>query len=212
MENLYANWFVNPPYTNFSSEERLGGLFTSMIKEMTIEACGSCKPYGKSKLHFYISKTGENPQKESQYLLKKSITEDIDLHFPIYGQAAREIITPGSLFIQLVPSPGCSVIVRDESKIGSGKIPQMISGMLAVWPLLLVSYSMATLFGQSIWFFVSILIFLDATNCKKDGSYTIYCVMLINSFLIPENIYSCKMMRAHSWELLICSWDLLVCS
>ena len=125
---------------------------------MIIEACGSCKPYQKSILHFYVSQTGENTKKFSEFDLKLAISTAVDLNFPIYGQSSREVIAPDSLFVQLVPSPGCSVIVRDETKLAS-MIDKMILGVLNVWPLLLVSYLIATIFGQLVWFFVSIIYF-----------------------------------------------------
>ena len=123
---------------------------------MIIEACGSCKPYEKSILHFYVSKTGENTKKDTEFDLKRAISAEADLHFPIYGQSSREVIAPDSFFTQLVPSPGCAVIVRDEAKL-AGMVDKMILSILKVWPLLLVSYCIATLFGQLVWFFVSII-------------------------------------------------------
>ena len=154
MEHLYANWHVIPPYTNLSSPNNLGGFFPDLLKEMIIEACGSCKPYKRSQLHFYFTTTGENPHKESENSLKLSIKPAMDLYFPIYGQSSREVIAPNSLFMQLVTSPGCSVIVRDEAKL-AGAVDKMIISVLKIWPLLLVSYCIATIFGQLVWFFVS---------------------------------------------------------
>ena len=158
LENLYANWYANPPYATVSDSGKLGGLFPGLLHEMIIEACGSCKPYKKSQLHFDVSKIGAKTQKESEFILKNSITADTDLFFPIYGKTSREVLAPDSLFIQLVTSPGCSVVVRDEAKL-AGAVDKMILGVLGVWPLLLVSYCLATVFGQLVWFFVSRILF-----------------------------------------------------
>ena len=152
---------------------------------MIIEACGSCKPYKKSILHFYVSQTGENTKKFSEFDLKRAITAEVDLHFPIYGQSSREVIAPDSLFVQLVPSPGCSVIVRDEAKL-AGMVDKMILGVLNVWPLLLVCYLIATVFGQLVWFFVSKIkyIFSQVLFCPYICGVVIYIFYYFWRFLL----------------------------
>ena len=68
-----------------AGENNLTGLFPPLVKEMIEDACGSCRGYKRSTLHYFISKTGSSPHKENEYELKQSISPDVDVSFPIYG-------------------------------------------------------------------------------------------------------------------------------
>jgi len=54
--------------------------------------------------------------------------------------------------LELLPSPGIALVVRDEEADGEALVNTMILGMFQIWPLLLVSYCVATLFGILVWF------------------------------------------------------------
>ena len=130
------------------------GIFTTVIRSMIIEACGSCDQYLNSTLHFDVSRTGLDPNRRSVYKLKISITDDVDVSFPYYERRSTKTVVPGSIFVPLISSPGCAFIVRDELNVE--RIAQaLILNVLKVWPLLLVSYCIATLFGIIIWSTVS---------------------------------------------------------
>ena len=130
------------------------GIFTTVIRSMIIEACGSCDQYSNSTLHFDVSRTGLDPNRRSVYKLKISITDDVDVSFPYYERRSTKTVVPGSIFVPLISSPGCAFIVRDELNVE--RIAQaLILNVLKVWPLLLVSYCIATLFGIIIWSTVS---------------------------------------------------------
>lgn len=160
---MYGNWYENAPYTELDGPSNLKGLIPTMLSELMVEACGTCKPYGQSKIHFFTSKTGESPQKETELDLKNSISSHVDASFPIYGDKFRKVLVPESLYTLVIPSPGCSIVVRDSKRADT--VNRMIFNVLKVWPLLLVSYCIATLFGFLIWFSVRILsIFIYSFN------------------------------------------------
>ena len=122
---------------------------------MIIAACGSCRGYEKSILFFNTSKNGVDPNRRSMYEMKLTINEDVDVSFPYYERREVEAVVPGSAFVQIIPSPGCAFIVR--AAVDVEKLTEtLVMNVLNVWPLLLVSYSIATLFGILIWFTVSL--------------------------------------------------------
>ena len=125
-----------------------------MIESIILEACGSCKTYEQSIFHLFQSISGLPTNKQSEKKLKNSINNQVDVSFPVYTSKDRTEVVPGSSTVQIIPSPGCSLIVRDEANM-VGVVDKMILGILQVWPLLLVCYSIATLFGILVWFTVS---------------------------------------------------------
>ena len=132
----------------------LEGFFTDMVQNMFIEACGNCKLYNKSEMYLYNTKTGENPNKGSAYKLKQDISKDVDVSFPIYGQSEKSTYIDNSVFLQLVDSPGCALIVRDGKDMLE-QLNSLIISVVHVWPLLIISYAIATVCGTLIWLSVS---------------------------------------------------------
>ena len=125
-----------------------------MIESIILEACGSCKTYEQSIFYLFQSISGLPTNKQSEKKLKNSVNDQVDVSFPVYTSKDRTEVVPGSSTVQIIPSPGCSLIVRDEANM-VGVVDKMILGILQVWPLLLVCYSIATLFGIMVWFTVS---------------------------------------------------------
>ena len=125
-----------------------------MIESIILEACGSCSTYEQSRFHLFQSISGLPTNKQSEKKLKNSINDQVDVSFPVYTYKDRTEIIPGTSTVQIIPSPGCSLIVRDETNM-VGVVDKIILGILQVWPLLLVCYSIATLFGILVWFTVS---------------------------------------------------------
>ena len=155
-KELYGYWYNFPPYVVQLGAYEITGMFTTVIHSMIIDACGSCDQYSNSTLHFDVSRTGLDPNRRSVYELKISITNDVDVSFPYYERRSTKTVVPGSIFVPLIPSPGCAFIVRDELNVERLTMT-LILNVLKVWPLLLVSYCIATLFGILIWSTVSIL-------------------------------------------------------
>ena len=155
-KNLYGHWYNFPPYVVQQGAYRITGMFTTVIQSMIIEACGTCDQYANSTLHFDVSRTGLDPNRRSVYELKVSITDDVDVSFPYYERRSTQTVVPGSIFVPLISSPGCAFIVRDELNIE--KITHtLVLKVLKLWPLLLISYCIASLFGILIWSTVSSL-------------------------------------------------------
>ena len=157
-EFLYANLYIKSPFTSIDGDLNPSGFFVKLLQEMVIQSCGSCQDYPNSQLYFTQSKSGDDPVKSSEFELKNSINDDVDLSFPIYGVEGHEV-APDSTFSLLVKSPGMLMVVRDENKIND-VIKKMILGVFNVWPLLLVSYAIASLFGILIWFTVRLFLVL----------------------------------------------------
>ena len=103
--------------------------------------------------YYYVSKTGEDPVKRNEYELKRDISEFVDVSFPIYSQTGRSF-ADSSEFVMLVKSSGCSLIVRDTFDPNK-KLTVLIEGVLQIWPILIVSYFIATTFGMLTWLVVS---------------------------------------------------------
>ena len=119
-----------------------------------IQSCGFCKSYSNkiSKVYFERSKFGDNPVKDSEFDLKSSINNNVDLSFPIYERNGREIAV-NSTFILLLHSPGIAAVVRNENKVDV-IVAKVVLNVFSIWPFLLISYLIASLFGMLIWFTV----------------------------------------------------------
>ena len=107
----------------------------------------------KSILYFNTSKTGVDPNRRTMYEMKLSINEHVDVSFPYYERRKIESVVPGSAFVTIIPSPGCAFIVRAAINVNE-ITATLVLNVVKVWPLLLVSYCIATLFGILIWFTV----------------------------------------------------------
>ncbi|XP_065669705.1 uncharacterized protein LOC105849170 isoform X5 [Hydra vulgaris] len=149
-ELLFANLYIKNPFTSVDDDLNPSGFFLTLLQEMVVKSCGSCQGYSNSKLYFNLSKTGDETIKSSEFDLKNAINKDVDLSFPIYGMNGREV-APDSEFSVLVMSPGIAIVVRNENTINQ-VINKMLLGVLNVWPVLLISYAIASIFGIVIWF------------------------------------------------------------
>jgi len=149
LEHLYSLWYDQPPYNKYDGS-KLTGLFPDLIRDMVVDACGSCKKYSKSQLHYYTTRSGDPNNQYDEETIKQTMSSDIEVAFPFYSKPGRTV-APDSLYLQVTGTPGFSILVRDESSVAA-KVEKMIIGVLNVWPLLLVSYCIATLFGILIWF------------------------------------------------------------
>ncbi|XP_047125711.1 uncharacterized protein LOC105849170 isoform X2 [Hydra vulgaris] len=149
-ELLFANLYIKKPFTSADADLNPSGFFLKLLQEMVVKSCGSCQGYSNSKLYFNQSKTGDETIKSSEFDLKNAINKDVDFSFPIYGMNGREV-APDSEFSVLVRSPGIALVVRNENTINQ-VINKMLLGVLNVWPVLLISYAIASIFGIAIWF------------------------------------------------------------
>ena len=127
-----------------------------MMEEIFAAVCGTCKRYKTPKFRYFNSRMGGNPVKRSEYELKRDITKYVDVSFPVYSQEGR-MFADGSLFLMIVKSSGCSLVVRDETN-AQGDLYAMIEGILKIWPFLVISYMIAATFGTLAWFIVSVLV------------------------------------------------------
>jgi len=75
----------------------------------------------------------------------------VDVSFPYYERIATEAVVPDSVFLPLIKSSGCAFIVRDEVNLNE-IVMKLVMNVLKLWPLLLVSYAIAMMFGILIWF------------------------------------------------------------
>ncbi|XP_047125709.1 uncharacterized protein LOC105850908 isoform X2 [Hydra vulgaris] len=149
-EFLFANLYIKKPFTSADANLNPSGFFLTLLQEMVVKSCGSCQGYSNSKLYFNQSKSGDETIKSSEFDLKNAISNDVDISFPIYGMNGREV-APDSEFSVLVMSPGIAIVVRNENTINQ-VINKMLLGVLNVWPVLLISYAIASIFGIVIWF------------------------------------------------------------
>ena len=155
METFYFNWYNRFPYVHGNSTtETLSGLFPPIMEEIFTKVCGVCRRYGTPNFRYFVSRTGEDPAKQSEYELKRDISEFVDVSYPIYSQPGRTF-ADSSEFVLLVKSSGCSLIVRDTYDPDQ-KLTLIIEGILQVWPFLVISYIIASTFGALTWLLVSI--------------------------------------------------------
>ena len=144
---------MNSPYTTYERGQ-LGGFFPGLIENILIEACGSCKKYNNSVLHFDVSRTGDATRKHSEKKLKYYVSDQVDVSFPVYGTASRPEMVPDSEFKMILGSPGCAILGKDDPP-GEQVIIGIIISMLGVWPLFLITSCLMTIFGMLVWFLVS---------------------------------------------------------
>ena len=140
-------------------------MFTELIYEMMIKACGGCKLYRQSRLYLDLSKSGANPNRGNSYELKISVGDDVDVSFPYYEHSSFEAVMPNSIYLTILESPGCAFIMRNVIDVKAITIT-LIKNVLQVWPLLLVSYCIATLFGILIWFTVNLITCFSFENFR----------------------------------------------
>ena len=62
-------------------------------------------------ISFFIHDLGAQPRKANEMELKLAISKDVDVSFPMYSQVGRKFLD-NSIFLLVVPSSGCSMIVR----------------------------------------------------------------------------------------------------
>ncbi|XP_065669649.1 uncharacterized protein LOC101238067 isoform X5 [Hydra vulgaris] len=150
-EVLFANSFIKDPFVLFDGK-KVTGNFVNFLQDMVVQSCGTCNGYSSklSKLYFDRTKFGGNPVKNSEFDLKLSISNDIDISFPIYGRNGYEVATNTS-FMLLIQSPGIAAVQRDEHN-ADVMLAKMISKVLNVWSFLLISYVLGLLFGIFFWF------------------------------------------------------------
>ncbi|XP_065669654.1 uncharacterized protein LOC100199700 isoform X3 [Hydra vulgaris] len=150
-EVLFANSFIKDPFV-FLDANKPSGDIVDLLQDMVVQSCGICNGYSSklSKLYFDRTKFGGNPVKNSEFDLKLSISNDIDISFPIYGRNGYEVATNTS-FMLLIQSPGIAAVQRDESN-GDVIFLKMILNVLSVWSFLLITCLIASLFGILVWF------------------------------------------------------------
>ncbi|XP_065685065.1 uncharacterized protein LOC105845853 isoform X1 [Hydra vulgaris] len=150
-EVLFANSFIKDPFV-FLDANKASGDFVDLLKDMVVQSCGTCNGYSSkfSKLYFDRTKFGGNPVKNSEFDLKLSVSNDIDISFPIYGRNGYEVATNTS-FMLLIQSPGIAAVQRDESNADVIFL-KMILNVLSVWSFLLITCLIASLSGILVWF------------------------------------------------------------
>lgn len=120
---------------------------------MLVQACQRCKYYKSSIVFYNLSKSGESPNKKNELNLKKGISEIVDVSFPYYGRKTVIEVMPKSSFVPIISSSGCALIVRE--KVNTEEVVRkIVRRIIDIWPMLIISYCIATLFGIMIWFTV----------------------------------------------------------
>lgn len=151
---LFTQWYERPPFVKLANDT-LTGLFPDLIRELVIAACGKCKDYPESILNYNSTRSGGHPNRKTERSLKESISNDVDVSFPYFGRTDFIEVVPNSSFVSIIPSPGGAFIIRDERNVRE-TVMKIVLSILKVWPFLLISYSIATIFGFLIWYIVSV--------------------------------------------------------
>ena len=84
----------------------------------------------------------------------RDISRDVDVSMPIYGRKGQQFVD-NTIFFMIVPSSGCSLIVRTK-KDAVIELEDMIRGIIVVWPFMVVTYTIAFVFGALAWIIVSL--------------------------------------------------------
>lgn len=151
---LFVNWYLKKPYIlKNSTTGELGGFLTPIVLDMVQQICGSCAGYDEVDFTFTESRDGRDPEKRNEYELKRDISKDVDISFPVYSREGIKFLDR-SVFLLMIQS-GISFIVRDTYD-PSSELTAMILGVMNVWPLLLICYLIAAVSGIVIWVVVSL--------------------------------------------------------
>ena len=88
--NVFSFNFTDIFFQRFATLVRFQkkNLFPLIIEEALTKVCGVCRRYGTPNFYYYLSKTGEDPHKQSEYELRRDISEHVDVSFPIYSQVS----------------------------------------------------------------------------------------------------------------------------
>ena len=93
--NFYRDFFLRfALLVRLSCSREKLTLFPFLTEEALTKVCGVCRRYGTPNFYYYQSKTGEDPHKQSEYELRRDISEHVDVSFPIYSQVRFLYVLP----------------------------------------------------------------------------------------------------------------------
>lgn len=138
------NWCSYLPYVNTSDS----GIFPPLIRSAINDICGNCSEFGQPKLYFETDLTGSSARKSGIVYVKRSITDQNQVNFPLIGR--KDSIT----FVPIIDSPG-SVFVTLKPSLTMTVEYMFIETVIGTFPLLGFAVITASLAGMIMWCLVS---------------------------------------------------------
>ena len=155
-DDIYMNWYESRPYVSKNINGTVGGIFKEITDEMIKASCGACNKI-LPRINYYVSRTGENPEKRSELNLKNTIQNGYHISFPIFGRAEIRNFMDGHIFLELVRTPGSAMIVNGAIDY-TAKTINAFKSIVIVWPMVLIIILISIIFGIFLWTFVSTIV------------------------------------------------------
>lgn len=138
------------------NSSEISGIFPAIVPRIVSFCCGHCHEHGSTLTRF------ENEKEPSLSFVKSGVSavrnhidDDVELHFPMYGQIYQVKYYGQHEFVPLVESPGVVFLVgEDESGKATMLLLEVLWRSFSVMILILV---LVWLFALAVWFAVSFI-------------------------------------------------------
>lgn len=128
---------------------------STLVDGMIKSSCGTCNNK-EPNVYTFQSLSGENPVKQSEIEVKKSIGREFHVSFPIFGYSTLTRYMETHVFIQFIESSGSATVVRNEVDYGA-KTVNAFKSIGNIWPMYLITVLITGVFGIIIWAAVSMI-------------------------------------------------------
>ena len=152
--NIFVNWHEKSPYLLKSPSGKISGIFKEIADKMIRKSCGTCNGISPS-VNYYISPSGESPEKSSEDKCIAKLGLGYHITFPVFGRAEIRNFMDHHIFVLLVQSGGSAMIVSGAIDYAA-KTLNALKSVKSTWPMVLISVLMCIVFGILLWSVVSI--------------------------------------------------------
>ena len=151
-EQTGANYRLTSATQTVRTHPSPGGILPTIINDMVVSCCQSCRSHGPSVLDFNVDGDGGKSEKSSDAVLREAISERTELNFPIPGYMEQERFGAGHGYWPVVQTPGVAHIVNT----GDGYSPSnaLNNTLVSCWAALLLVFVMSLLSGFLMWILV----------------------------------------------------------
>eukprot|EP00795_Rhopilema_esculentum_P001382 gene1382-15786_t len=146
---IFVNWHEKSPYLLKSPSRKISGIFKEIADKMIRKSCGTCNGVSPN-VNYYISPSGESPEKSSEAKCLAKLGLGYHITFPVFGRAEIRNFMDHHIFVLLVQSGGSAMIVSGAIDYAA-KTLNALKSVQSTWPMVLISILMCIVFGILLW-------------------------------------------------------------